>query len=329
MHTAKVFGKEEDAALGMLLRNEDMIKGRTSMMDSVVKSVANLNLCSYSPTAIDVDTCMPSCWSYTHNSISNCRDRDDATYSTWNESTTSSSPSSSRMSSRETSPVSSRYKLGPSTKPSTEVPSLQENAAPVFTSAKCLNPPSHPSSDELRAPPNAISSLQQHDRSKKIDGHDSRDNSLSNQEEDEDIVVDDPPLEAQTSYARQQLYQSSRYHELQIRKYCSEDELLDEVEISRGLGGYEEGFGIYDFPSYHEMPSTILEEDDERSSILSSSTASRSAAKTEGETLTGGSTSNKEGEASVGGSCHSGSVCLYCRLGTCDNEDCSNSRFMI
>ena len=166
-----------------------------------------------------------------------------------------------------------------------------------------------------------------------------------------DYADDEPPLSAQTSYARQQLLQSSWYRAMQQQQqqnHHHQDDLLDEVEISRGLGGYEEGFGV---PSivheFHSLPFKINEEPEEDD--ITSEDEERSVGTTEMETLT---YSNQYGDdtyshnnnddddddgreqrnsksGSIGlGSAHD-SVCFHCSQGTCENEDCSGSRFMI
>lgn len=111
----------------------------------------------------------------------------------------------------------------------------------------------------------------------------------SNNDGDRDGYYEAPPLCAQTNYAREQLLKSNRYRE-QLKKQSkkkkekqssSEDnddysyemddnecyEYCDEVEISRGLGGYEEGFGVpsmnADSHEFHHLPLAIQEENDE------------------------------------------------------------------
>ena len=178
-------------------------------------------------------------------------------------------------------------------------------------------------------------------------------------------VDDEPPLSTQTLYARQQLLHSSRYlamkQEQQQQQYEEQDDLIiDEMEISQGLMGYEEGFAVPKVHEFHVLPFQIHEEpeeEEESSSSSSSSSASfsvslidkerRSVGTTQLETLTydpyygndlrddAGADRNfkkrtsKTGSGSLGIKSAHDSVCFHCSRGTCENHDCSGSRFMI
>jgi len=169
---------------------------------------------------------------------------------------------------------------------------------------------------------------------------------------------DDPPLSAQTEYARQQLMQSALfktlqqqqpkplpiqkqpYHGLQdddsdddLDEFVGEFPLLDELEMSRELGGYIEGFEVPTVTTSYlpHLPSRIdegeeegNEDDDDDESIPSVRSSSLKKCSATGSSITEPITTTGEGDAD-----YSESACIYCQNGTCDNPDCSGSRFMI
>lgn len=184
------------------------------------------------------------------------------------------------------------------------------------------------------------------------------------------IIKDDggngePPLSAQTSYAREQLLQSERYRTMQQEKELQQlQREVDEVDISRGLGGYEEGFDVpvptMVMHEYHELPFKISEEPEEED--ISSSDEERSVGTTQEETLTYNQYAQQpqqrvdaDDRRSGNGDITNGnynkslilvkpppmvgrrisqsesmeSACFHCSQGMCENEDCSGSRFMI
>jgi hypothetical protein len=161
---------------------------------------------------------------------------------------------------------------------------------------------------------------------------------------------EDPPVEAQTSYARQQLLRSSRYREVreQTKAQSKEDaayyyqldtDYLDEVELSRGLGGYEEGFGVPTINSSygcHHLPLSIQEAEEEDEVSVSSFVSNEgglkagkngSAGSTELETITAWDTLDSNSNNGQTRNMQSSWTCVHSRNGTCEN--CSNSGFMV
>jgi hypothetical protein len=158
---------------------------------------------------------------------------------------------------------------------------------------------------------------------------------------------EDPPLEAQTSYARQQLLRSSRYRAMreqtkaQRKKdaafyYQVDSDFLDEVEMSRGLGGYEEGFGVPTINSSdgcHHLPLSIEEAEEEDEVSVSSFEGGLKAGNndstrnTELETITAGDTNDSNNDRTR--NLQSSWTCVHSRSGTCENRNSSNSGFMV
>lgn len=302
------------------------LRQKTTMMmrmDSVIRGVSILNVFSASAKSSDPGgVCNMLCCNILEDHDEN--DGDTTTCLTLNETV-----SSSKQSSLEPTPVASKSTVAQNSMNSdlasramVQFPSLQKKTAAVCADAPSL---STRGSDSLQGQNNYPC---QEDRRHRCDAL--------------DLDDEDPPLSCQTAYARQQLYQSRRYRDqrfITARGYygttdedCHEDDdgepLVDEVEISRGLGGYEEGFGIYDY--YHDdLPSTILEED-EGEDDFSLSSKSRNQEESEAETLTVNSNTLVDCQGQQGGgSDKTATVCLYCQNGTCDNKDCSHSRFLI
>ena len=179
-----------------------------------------------------------------------------------------------------------------------------------------------------------------------------------------DATADEPPLSAQTPYARQQFLRSSRYRSMrkvqpqpQYQQSCGYDDTdefecyLDEVDISRGLMGYEEGF---DVPKIHSaLPFVYEEQEKEEEEEDDQEELGKVEEEDDGTEMGNGSDSqyflekhrNRNSSLSVqhqqlskresnirtkqSSSSSSNSVCFHCSQGTCDNKDCSASRFMI
>lgn len=160
---------------------------------------------------------------------------------------------------------------------------------------------------------------------------------------------EDPPLYTQTNYAMEQLMKSTAYKDMHKKtmrtkkkykqEYYQEDDFVDdepffvdEEDISRGLGGYEEGFGVPSMNShgYHHLPHAIREEEDEISvaSSIASLEPKRSNAHLEAR-RTSSNNEKRNAQPISDQESRALSACMHCRNGTCENPDCSESRFMI
>jgi hypothetical protein len=180
------------------------------------------------------------------------------------------------------------------------------------------------------------------------------------------ILDDDPPLSSQTNYAREQLLKCNGYREMlkksQQKKLqqeqklqrqqqqqqqqsppppaeeefddydCDDDEdddlCCDEVEISRGLGGYEEGFGVPTVKAhaYHHLPLAIDEEQEEEEEDWSVASSDFEPFRCHSKSSSTKATATTTTTLSNG---RLETACIHCLNGTCENEDCSGSRFMI
>jgi hypothetical protein len=173
--------------------------------------------------------------------------------------------------------------------------------------------------------------------------------------QDDTDSYEEPPLEAQTSYARQQLLRSSRYREIREQTkaqrphntacyYQVDADFLDEVDMSRGLGGYEEGFDVPTINSSsgcHHLPLSIEEEENDEEASVSSFVSNEgdvrawkngSTGSTEFETTTAGDTLDSNSNNDQTRSMQMGwkaIACVRCRNGTCENRNCSTSGYMI
>lgn len=175
---------------------------------------------------------------------------------------------------------------------------------------------------------------------RQVAGH--QDRGLRSDRNGNDEGYEDPPLYTQTNYAMEQLMKSSAYKDMRkkttrkkkkrVQEYNQEYDFIDdeaffvdEEDISRGLGGYEEGFGVPSMNShgYHHLPHAIREEEDDISvaSSIASLGPKRSNTHSKPAKRTSSTRSDQESRAL--------SACMHCRNGTCENPDCSESRFMI